>query len=43
MRFGMAPLYLRYADVVAAVEALAQVMDNEEWRDPRFQAPAEVT
>ncbi|MFP6742544.1 MAG: kynureninase [Alphaproteobacteria bacterium] len=43
MRFGIAPLYLRYGDIVQAVEALAQVIDNGEWRDARFQAPAEVT
>jgi kynureninase len=43
MRFGIAPLYLRYGDIVQAVEVLAQVMDNGEWRDARFQAPAEVT
>jgi kynureninase len=43
LRFGMAPLYLRYADIVDAVDALGQVMENSEWRDPRFQTPAEVT
>ena len=43
MRFGMAPLYLRYADIVQAAEILVQVMDNGEWREARFQTPAEVT
>jgi kynureninase len=43
MRFGMAPLYLRYGDIVDAVAILAQIIDDEEWRDERFQAPAEVT
>lgn len=43
MRFGMAPLYLRYADIVQAADILAQVMDNGEWREARFQTPTEVT
>ncbi|MEE2980130.1 MAG: kynureninase [Pseudomonadota bacterium] len=43
MRFGMAPLYVRYADIVQAAEILVQVMDNGEWREARFQTPAEVT
>lgn len=43
MRFGMAPLYLRYADIVQAADVLTQVMDNGEWREARFQTPAEVT
>ena len=32
MRFGFAPLYLRYVDVWDAAEAFATVLDGEEWR-----------
>jgi kynureninase len=43
LRFGFAPLYLRFADVWDAVERLVQVLDAGEWRDPRFQDRAVVT
>ena len=43
LRFGFAPLYLRYADVWDAVEQLVQVMQREEWREARFNARAAVT
>jgi len=36
LRFGFAPLYLRYADVRNAVTAIADVLRSETWRDPRF-------
>lgn len=32
VRLGLAPLYLRYVDVVDAVEALREVLDEEPWR-----------
>ncbi|MEP1594209.1 MAG: kynureninase, partial [Halieaceae bacterium] len=43
LRFGFAPLYLRYADVWDAVEDLRQVMINEEWRKPDYQQRQAVT
>lgn len=43
MRFGFTPLYLRFADVWAAVERLDQVMRQELWRDPRYSQRAKVT
>lgn len=43
LRFGFAPLYVRYVDVWDAVDHLAQVMAHEEWREPRFNQVAAVT
>ena len=43
LRFGFAPLYTRFVDAWDAVEHLAQVLDREEWRDPRFLQRAPVT
>lgn len=43
LRFGFAPLYLRFADVAGAAQALHQVLDSGEWRDPRFAVRAAVT
>ncbi|MFN3514131.1 MAG: kynureninase [Phenylobacterium sp.] len=43
LRFGFAPLYVRYVDVWDAVEHLAAVMVREEWREPRFNEVAAVT
>lgn len=43
MRFGFAPLYLRYRDVVDAAAALHNVPASQAWRDPRFATPALVT
>ena len=31
LRFGIAPLYLRYADLWDAVAALAEVLDTRAW------------
>ncbi len=38
MRFGFAPLYLRYADIWDAADALEEVLRSESWRDPTFAA-----
>ena len=43
MRFGFAPLYLRYRDAFDAATALRDVLRSEAWRDPRFAARATVT
>lgn len=43
MRFGFAPLYLRYADVWDAVERLGEIMAAESWRRPEFSRRAAVT
>ncbi|KIH97384.1 kynureninase [Streptomonospora alba] len=43
LRFGFAPLYLRYADVFDAASALVEVVRSGQWRDPRFAAAKAVT
>lgn len=43
MRFGLTPLYLRYADVDRAVDTLGAVMESEAWRDPRLRVRGAVT
>lgn len=39
MRFGMAPLYVRYVDVWDAVAVLEDVMRSGVWHEPRFHVP----
>jgi kynureninase len=43
MRFGFAPLYIRYADVWDAAEILADCLEKEVWRDPRYDRKLAVT
>src|ERR1700761_7019028 len=43
MRFGFAPLYIRYADVWDAAEILAECVRSEVWNDPRYQQKLAVT
>ena len=43
LRFGFTPLYLRYADVLRAVDVLEDILRSESWRDPRFAVKAAVT
>ncbi len=43
LRFGFAPLYLRYVDVHDAATALVEVVESGEWRDPRHARRAQVT
>lgn len=43
MRFGFTPLYTSFADVGRAVQALVEVLDTEQWRDPQFQTRHSVT
>jgi kynureninase len=43
MRFGLTPLYLRYADIAAAVDVLEDVLRTEAWRAPEYQVRQAVT
>jgi kynureninase len=43
LRFGLAPLYVRFVDVWDAVEILHDVMLRGAWREPRFNLKAAVT
>jgi kynureninase len=43
MRFGFAPLYVRFADVWDAAEILTECINAEVWHDPRFNQRLDVT
>lgn len=43
MRFGFAPLYNSYSDIVRAAEILAGILQTGEWDTPRFRQRAKVT
>lgn len=43
MRFGFTPLYLDESDVAAAVDILADIMNSEAWKDPKYQIQHAVT
>ncbi|GAA0380121.1 kynureninase [Microbispora corallina] len=43
MRFGFAPLYLRYVDAYDAATALAEVLREDLWRDERYARRLTVT
>jgi kynureninase len=43
MRFGFAPLYNRFAEIVRAAEILAEILSTAEWDQPRFHQRAKVT
>ena len=43
LRFGITPLYLRYADLWDAVAILRDVLTSGEWQQERFQTRRKVT
>jgi kynureninase len=43
LRFGLAPLYLRFVDLWDAVEALREVLATRSWERPQFMARRTVT
>jgi len=43
MRFGFAPLYVRYVDVHDAVEELVRIVESGEWQRPEFAVRQAVT
>jgi len=43
LRFGFAPLYLRFADIWLAVDALRDVLQTRAWDQAAFRARAAVT
>ena len=43
MRFGFAPLHLRFVDIWDAVDRLVAIIDEQIWRDPAYAAVDAVT
>ncbi|MEE1556944.1 MAG: kynureninase, partial [Alphaproteobacteria bacterium] len=43
LRFGFAPLYLRYVDVWDAVTVLQRVLADGSWDRPEYHARAAIT
>jgi len=43
LRFGFAPLYVRYADIWHTVQTLANIMATGSWQSPRFHTRQKVT
>lgn len=43
LRFGFAPLYIRYVDVWDSVVALREILEQKEWDRPEFLARKSVT
>ena len=43
LRFGLTPLYLRYADVFHAVQAIRQIVTSGEWDKAQYRQRAAVT
>jgi len=43
MRFGFAPLYNSFAEMVRAAEILGEILASREWDQPRFRERARVT
>ena len=43
IRFGVTPLYTRYADIWDAAEILARILDGKLWDRPEFMTRKAVT
>jgi kynureninase len=43
LRFGFAPLYNGFADVVTAADAIADILKTEAWKAPQFTNRSKVT
>jgi kynureninase len=43
MRFGLAPLYIRFTDVWDAMDQLADILETRAWDTPEFQDRKAVT
>jgi len=43
MRFGFAPLYVRFVDVFDTVGAIARILESGEWNQPQFTSRKRVT
>lgn len=43
LRFGFAPLYVRFVDIYDTVEAIAEIMKNQEWNQDKFLTRKAVT
>jgi kynureninase len=43
MRFGFTPLYIDEGDIIAAVDILADVINNKLWDQPQYKQKARVT
>ena len=43
MRFGFSPLYLSFAEIDRAADALVQILVTRSWDQPRFTARRTVT
>lgn len=43
LRFGFAPLYLRYKDAIQAAVHLAQILETREWDQDRFRVRGAIT
>ncbi|MCK1791114.1 kynureninase [Pseudomonas violetae] len=43
LRFGFAPLYIRYVDIWDSVGALREILEQKEWDRPEFLARKSVT
>jgi len=43
VRLGFAPLYVRFVDIVTAIEAILAVVESGEHRDARYTVHSRVT
>jgi kynureninase len=43
VRFGFAPLYIRYQDILTTTESLAEIMSTKRYQQSQFQQPGKVT